>query len=198
MGYDYAFWAFRHQFSTVIISVCCHGNRFLISCFVTCCMCSLLPHWQPGAGWFFCRLIRLLQVFLGCIDFRCMLLVSLCCYSGVWCVALCCSVHCPLSLSAPASAAAAPLLSRPPVGNVVFDVKHLDGSHSALGLGFTAAHWPGQPPYQRNTAEAKASYLGLSDQVQPVAFLPEWHPLATAYNTAGAAIKYVWCDRCML
>ncbi len=118
----------------------------------------------PGAGlfsarlfsdWLFCVSVKPLAtaaVFLCCIDFHCTLLVSLCCYSGVWCVAL------AIVLTAPVTAAAL-LLSRPPVGNSVFDVKHLDGSHSASGLSFTTSHWPGQQPCQRNTAEGMIAYL---------------------------------------
>ena len=86
----------------------------------------------PGARLFFCspvfRLIALhvsdascfAAVFLCCIDLNYTLLVSLSFFSS----------------------AAALLLSRPPVCNSVFDVKHLDGSPSAWGLSFTVSHDP--------------------------------------------------------
>lgn len=123
----------------------------------------------PGAGlfsappvfWSFYMSVKPLAaaaVFLCCIDFHCTLPASPCCYSGVWCVAP------AIVLTAPVTAAAL-LLSRPPVGNTVFDVKHLDGSHSASGLSFTTSHWPGQQPCQRHTAEGMISYLFVGQRV---------------------------------
>lgn len=148
----------------LFLSVCCHGSRFLISCFSTrrtCCCC----HIDTWCRFVFCVSVKPFStaaVFLCCIDFHCTLLVSPCCHSGVWCVAL------AVVLAAPVTAAAL-LLSRPPVGNAVFDVKHLDGSHSASGLSFTASHWPGQQPCQRNTAEGQKSFLYLLNSVYTVA-----------------------------
>ncbi len=109
-------------------------------------------------------------VFLCRIDFHCTLPVSPCCHSGVWCVALVTVLNAPVT-------AAALLLSRPAAGNSVFDVKQLDGSHSASGLDFTAAHWPGQQPCQRNTAERKISYLCLKDSMYTGASTPAFTTL---------------------
>lgn len=51
-------------------------------------------------------------------------------------------------LAAPVTAAAL-LLSWPPAGTSAFDVKHLDGSHSASGPSFTTSCWPGQEPCKK-------------------------------------------------
>lgn len=126
-----------------LLACCCHTDAWYGSVFCSCVFFDgfVLMSVKPlvAAAWFLC-----------CIDFHCTQLVSLCCCSGVWCVAL------AIVLTAPVTAAAL-LLSRPPVGKPIFDVKHLDGSHSASG--FTASHWAGQQPCQRNTADGKVSYI---------------------------------------
>ena len=113
---------FWHQVVTVIISVCLLPWRQLFNFMSIYMLASntLTP---------FCRLVSCSLVIwpvhlttagalLCCIDFQCTPLVSLCCYSGVWCAAL------PIICAAPVPAA----------GITAFDGKHLDGSHSASGF----------------------------------------------------------------
>lgn len=139
----------------------------LISCFLARCTCLLLPTTvQLGAGLFSVPLysegLFTVTVEPSVPRYRCSIsyvvliftvhwLVSSCCSSGEWCVA-------PAIVPTAPVTAAALLLSWPRVANSVFDVKHLDGSNSASGLSFTASHWPGQKPCQRNTADITISY----------------------------------------